>query len=181
MNLIAASAYQISAIGLFFIFFQAAALANGPPDAPLAGAHLSGSGTLRFLGLEVYRAQLWVRPGFNPADYARQPLALELHYARSFSAEAIARRSLDEIQRQQALSEAQVERWQLQLAKALPDVAAGDRIVGIYQPGHGARFLHNGRESGRVDDAEFARLFFGIWLSPQSSEPALRAALLAKP
>ena len=32
--------------------------------------------------------------------------------------------------------------------------------------------------SGELRDAEFARLFFGIWLSPRTSEPALREALL---
>lgn len=32
---------------------------------------------------------------------------------------------------------------------------------------------------GEVADPEFARLFFGIWLSPNTSEPALRQALLA--
>jgi hypothetical protein len=31
---------------------------------------------------------------------------------------------------------------------------------------------------GEVRDATFARLFFGIWLSPRTSEPQLRAALL---
>lgn len=181
MKKIAASAYQISATGIFSLFFCAAALATDAPHAPLAGTQLSGSGTLRFLGLEVYCAQLWVRPGFDPGDYARQPLALELHYAHGFSAEAIARRSIEEMQRQQALSAATARRWQVQLANALVDVAPGDRILGLYSPGEGARFLHNGRESGRVDDAEFARLFFGIWLSPHTSEPGLRAALLAQP
>ena len=34
---------------------------------------------------------------------------------------------------------------------------------------------------GEVPDAEFARLFFGIWLSPQTSEPGLRAELIAAP
>ena len=32
---------------------------------------------------------------------------------------------------------------------------------------------------GEVADPEFARLFFGIWLSPNTSEPSLRQALLA--
>ena len=36
------------------------------------------------------------------------------------------------------------------------------------------------QELAAIDDAELARLFFGIWLSPQTSEPALRSALLAR-
>lgn len=181
MKTIAASAYQISARGLFLLFFQATALASGTPHTPLAGAHLAGSGTLRFLGMEVYQAKLWVQPGFTPRTWTHQSLALELRYARGFSARAIAGRSLEEMQRQQALTEAQTGHWQAQLAALLPDVAAGDRLVGLYQPGQGVRFLFNGQPRGQIDDPLFARLFFGIWLSPQSSEPTLRAALLATP
>ena len=163
------------------MFFQAAALAGAAANTPLSGAHLAGSGTLRFLGLEVYQAQLWVRPGFTPRTWANQPLALELRYARAFSADAIAKRSLEEMQRQQALTGAQTRHWQAQLAALLPDVAAGDRLAGLYEPGQGVRFLFNGQAHGQIDDPLFARLFFGIWLSPQSSEPTLRAALLAAP
>ena len=181
MKTIAASAYQISARGLFLLFFQATALASGTPPTPLAGAHLAGSGTLRFLGMEVYQAKLWVQPGFTPRTWTHQSLALELRYARGFSARAIAGRSLEEMQRQQALTEAQTGHWQAQLAALLPDVAAGDRLVGLYQPGQGVRFLFNGQPRGQIDDPLFARLFFGIWLSPQTSEPTLRAALLATP
>ncbi len=163
------------------MFFQAAALASGTPHAPLAGAQLAGSGTLRFLGLEVYQARLWVRPGFTQTNWAHQALALELRYARGFSAEAIAQRSIEEMQRQQTVPAVQAKRWQAELAALLPDVAAGDRLVGVYAPGEGARFVFNNKALGRIDDPLFARLFFGIWLSPQSSEPTLRAALLAAP
>ena len=55
---------------------------------------------------------------------------------------------------------------------------AGDRITGVHLPGEGARFFVNGRLQGELRDADFARLFFGIWLSPRTSEPALREALL---
>ena len=43
----------------------------------------------------------------------------------------------------------------------------------------GAVFKMAGRVVGEVPDAEFSRLFFGIWLSPQTSEPGLRQELLA--
>jgi hypothetical protein len=57
-------------------------------------------------------------------------------------------------------------------------VAAGDRLTGIHLPGQGARFLANGRPTADVNDPEFARLFFGIWLSDKTPEPQLRLALL---
>jgi len=60
-----------------------------------------------------------------------------------------------------------------------PDVKAGDVITGVHQPAMGVVFWCNGRLLGEVRDPLFARLFFGIWLSPQTSEPQLRSALLA--
>jgi hypothetical protein len=42
----------------------------------------------------------------------------------------------------------------------------------------GARFALNGAVKGEVRELEFARLFFGIWLSEQTSESTLRRGLL---
>lgn len=146
--------------------------------APLAGLHQAGEGTLHFWGMEIYRARLWVSPGFDANDYAALPLALELSYQRAFSAEAIARRSITEMRRVGPFSAEQATRWQQALQAALPDVQPGDRITGLHQPGSGVTFTTPERTVGSVADPEFARLFFGIWLSPQSSEPKLRAELL---
>ncbi|NMM76589.1 chalcone isomerase family protein [Acidovorax sp. SRB_24] len=161
------------------VFHAETAQAQGADTAaPLAGLQRAGEGTLRVWGLEIYRARLWVSPGFAPADYAALPLALELSYARSFSAAAIAERSIAEMRRAGPFSAAQATRWQQALQAALRDVQPGDRITGLYQPGRGATFRMRGRTVGTVADPEFARLFFGIWLAPQTSEPGLRAELL---
>ena len=207
MKNIAVCAMPASASSLFLLFFWASAQASPAPAAPLPppalaagtplpaaplsgvrlpgaqlpGAQLSGAGTLRFLGLRVYEARLWVRPGFAAHAYADQPFALELHYARSFSADAIASRSIDEMRRQQPLTDAQAARWHAALAKAIPSVQGGDELIGLHTPAGSTRFWHNGVETGQLDDPLLSRLFFGIWLSPQSSEPALRAQLLALP
>ena len=138
-----------------------------------------GQGTLRFLGFDVYRARLWAAPGFDASDYTAYPLALELTYHRAFSAEAIAKRSIEEMRRVGSFTAEQALRWQQALQAALPDVKPGDRLLGVYQPGAGAVFRMGGRVVGEVPDAEFSRLFFGIWLSPKTSEPALRQALIA--
>ena len=61
----------------------------------------------------------------------------------------------------------------------VPNVKDGDFIIGEYVPGS-ARFYFNGRLLGEVADADFARLFFGIWLDAKTSAPELRAALLRR-
>ena len=82
------------------------------------------------------------------------------------------------MRRQADISDAQAAAWLAEMQAAFPDVKAGDRISGSHEPGVAAQFFVNGQPSRRVADATFARLFFGIWLSPQTSEPALRQQLL---
>lgn len=161
-----------------FLFGLAAAVAPVHAQVPAAGLQLSGEGSLRFLGMEIYQARLWVTPPFRAADYAAHPLALELNYRRSFTAKAIAERSVQEMRRVGNFTESQAQSWLQALQAALPDVKAGDRVTGLYRPGVGAVFRFQERTVSEIADPEFARLFFGIWLSPQTSEPALRQALL---
>lgn len=143
-----------------------------------ADARLQGQMRFRYWGFHVYDAQLWVRPGFDPLQPLAHPFALSLVYARELRAQDIAERSIEEIERQIEPTPAQVERWRAHLRQALVDVAPGDRLTGIHQPQGAAAFFHNARPTAVVSDAAFAAHFFGIWLSPQTSAPSLRRALL---
>jgi hypothetical protein len=146
--------------------------------AELPAARAVGTGRLKFWGFDVYDAVLWAGPGFRAGDFASQPFALELSYLRSVSAQDIAKRSLEEINRVKPVEPEQAAQWQAALASAIPDVKRGDRVAGIYRPGVGVTFITNGRQTGEIRSAEFARLFFGIWLGPHTSQPALRQALI---
>ena len=146
--------------------------------AALPTAALAGQATLTFWGFEVYQATLWVAPGFTASAYAEHSFALELTYLRDFAGADIAKRSLAEMARQAPMSAEQATRWDGQMRALFPDVRAGDRLTGIHRPDMGVRFVLNGQPLGDIADAEFARRFFGIWLSPQTSEPKLRLALL---
>lgn len=149
----------------------------------LPSASLSGQARFRFWGFEVYQATLWVAPGFAGLGYEQSPFALELAYLRDFKGADIAKRSIAEMRRQASITPmtpAQETAWENQMRALFPDVSAGDRITGLNQPATGAVFWSNGRLIGEVRDPLFAKLFFGIWLSPQTSEPQLRRALLAQ-
>ena len=144
----------------------------------LPTARLLGSGVLRFFGLRVYEARLWAAPGFQPERYAQQPFGLELTYDRKLEGEAIAERSIAEMRRVGPFSAAQADQWLALMKQAFPDVAAQDRLLGLNDGQGEVRFFHNGQPTAQTRDAEYARLFFGIWLAPQTSAPALRDALL---
>ncbi len=135
---------------------------------------LAGEGRLRWLGLHIYDAALWVNGRkWNP----EREFALDIVYARALSGERLAGTSIDEMRRLGFGDEASLARWSEQLARVFPDVRKGDRITGVNRPGVGAEFYHQGRLTGRIDDPEFARAFFAIWLDERTREPRLRQSL----
>ena len=158
------------------------------PGTPLPPAHVAesvpnalfaGTARMRFLAFDVYDASLWVAPGFQASLYGQSPLILELGYLRGLKGRSIAQRSLSEMRRVGSFSPEQEQRWQTAMEASFPDVKAGDHITGVHSPVLGARFWFNGLARPPIRDPEFSRLFFGIWLSPATSEPKLRAALLS--
>jgi hypothetical protein len=147
----------------------------------LPGARLLGQGRLTFLGLNVYGAKLWVTEGFKAEEFMRASVALELEYARSLVGKLIAERSLAEMKKVGDVPDDKAGNWLAAMTQIFPDVNKGDRITGVHAPGEGLRFFVNGKLRGHIRDNEFARLFIGIWLSPRTSEPQLRQALLGQP
>ena len=158
---------------------QRAAVPSEVAAAPPA-ARQQGNGTLRFIGLRVYDARLWIAERPISTDWISLPFALELEYLRALDGEQIADRSLVEMRRQGEIAAEPAARWLAAMKKMFPDVKAGDRITGLNLPGEGVRFFINGTARGDVKDTDFARFFFGIWLSPKTSEPGLREGLLGK-
>lgn len=146
--------------------------------ALLPDARLLGSGRMRYFGIHIHDARLWVGTSFDPARYAELPFALELDYARSFDGARIAERSLVEMQRIEESAPADASAWLAAMKQIFPDVAAGQRIVGVHLPGRGVVFFGDRGRLGEIRDAAFARQFFAIWLSPRTSEPRLRRELL---
>lgn len=141
---------------------------------PTAGLQRWGNGEFRRFGFLVYEATLWA--GSNPES---PPLALRLDYKRKIPGSAIVEASIKEM-RLLGTDETLLGRWGEAMARIMPDVRPGDHILGHYRKS-GASFYLNGRLLGAVEDAEFARRFFAIWLDPRGSAPELRAALLRRP
>lgn len=143
------------------------------PGAEDGGWARVGSGTMRWLGIEVYAASLWTQGGERWS--ADRPYALRIEYRRPISARRLVSTSLDEMAR---LGQDEPGRWRGELERALPSVAAGDVIVGVARPGRGAAFYHRGSLTAEVRDERFAEAFFAIWLDQRTREPELRSRLL---
>ena len=138
-----------------------------------------GEGRLRFLAIHVYDSSMWTT---TPTAYGpNDTFALEIRYAISIKGKALTERSLKEMKGLGYTDEAKRTRWEGDMDRVFPDLRTGDRLVGVNVPGKGARFYSADKFLGAVDDPEFARAFFGIWLDEKTSEPGLRAKMLKLP
>ena len=135
----------------------------------------AGEGRLRWLGLHIYDASLWIKSARWDAE---QVFVLDLRYARNIKSRRLVDASLDEMRRLGFGNEKQLERWGEQMARVLPDVSKGEHLTGVNRPGVGAEFYYEGRVVGTIADPEFARAFFSIWLDARTREPGLRRSLI---
>lgn len=134
-----------------------------------------GEGRMRWFGIHLYDATLWVSGGqFDP----RQPFALDIRYARDIPRERLVESSVSEMRRLGFGRPEALERWGRKMGQVFPDVRQGDRLVGLYVPGQGARFFSDKGFLGAVEEDAFAEAFFAIWLDFRTREPSLRASLL---
>lgn len=139
-------------------------------------ARVIGQGDMRWLGFRLYTAQLW---SATPR-VGDEPFALVLNYHRRISREQLVDASIKEMQRvaDTPPDEQGLGRWRDYMMQAFRDVGEGDQLIGVYLPGRGCRFYQRNALLATIDDAEFARAFFAIWLSPQARDPDLRRQLL---
>jgi hypothetical protein len=135
---------------------------------------LQGLGRLNFWGFHVYDANL-----YRGATKDSQEFALELKYQRSFSGEAIANRTVDEM-KNLGVADAQAVTWGKELASFFPNIEPGQTITAVYIPKQGTSFFYDGKKLSQIQGADFAKAFFGIWLDSKTSVPKLRADLLGQ-
>lgn len=147
-------------------------------SAPGGDYRQLGSGEMRWFGLKVYDAALWVPAG--SAWSADTAFALAIRYARHIAGDKLVDSSIDEMRRLGFGDETRLARWRSELTRALPSVAPGEILVGARIPGAGARFWHDGKPTAELGDPDLARAFFAIWLDSRTREPALRARLLGE-
>jgi hypothetical protein len=134
-----------------------------------------GSGKYAVLFITAYDTELWTDA---PQWSMNVPFALTLRYHIGFSSSYLVNRSLREMKGvDPKLSDADIERYRKAMAFFAP-ASSGDKMTMLYQPGQPVRFFKNGAPTGEVNEPGFAQDFFGVWLSPATSEPDLRKSLL---
>ena len=134
-----------------------------------------GKGRLTYLFWDVYDATLYAPQG---SWQEGQPFALQLSYLREIEGKKIADRSVEEMRNQGIKDEVKLATWHAQMRKIFPNVDEGVRLTGVYTEKGETVFYKNDREVGRINDPEFSKAFFDIWLNEKTSAPDLRRKLL---
>ncbi len=134
-----------------------------------------GSATLRVLFWDIYESTLFTPDGDWSPDI--RPLRLDIRYLRNIESANLVEQTRKEWQSQGITSE-QHDRWLAVLETIWPNVTPGDVIsLSIDLEGR-STFSFNGNRVGSIEAAGFGADFAGIWLSPSTSRPKLRAALI---
>jgi hypothetical protein len=165
-------------IGLCLTLISVAAKADSVPSYVsryVKDAAPVGEGRMSYMFWELYDATLYASQG----EFKKgKPFALSLKYLRPIEGRKIADTSAEEIRRQGRANEYKIAAWHEQMRRIFPDVNEQTTLTGIYQPGRGVTFYQNDVRVGVIQDDEFGKNFFDIWLGPQTRAPDLRRALM---
>ena len=166
-------------IAIFFLASPCIALAaEKPPELAgiIAAERPVGEAKLKKLFLHVYDAAFWS----DSRGWSKPPYALNITYAMHFTPDELADRTLDEMKHVSGMPQDSLVKYAELLRHLYLEVNDGDRITALQKNTSTTVFFHNGKKLGEVHDAGFAQPFFGIWLSPRSSEPEMQQTLTGK-
>ncbi|MFC4700365.1 chalcone isomerase family protein [Glaciecola siphonariae] len=134
-----------------------------------------GEARLEIMFWDIYDAKLIAPNGdFHP----EKPFALALTYLREFEGKNIASRSIDEMRDQGMKDEVKLAKWFEKMQQVFPNVDEGQTLTGIVDDKQHSHFYFNDNKMGTIEDPEFTKWFFNIWLSEDTSQPKLRQKLL---
>ncbi len=144
---------------------------------------------LRGVGLLVYRwvIDAYVAALYLPADVASTqalsdvPKRLEIEYFWALAAEDFGP-AADMILRSQydEATLAPLRDRMDQMSAAYRAVEPGDRYALDYVPGRGTTLSWNGEELVTVPGADFASVYFAVWLGSEPADASLKRQLLEK-
>ncbi len=143
--------------------------------AASSSLQMVGEARLNVMFFSVYDSRLYTEDGrYEPEQ---RPLRLEIEYLRNIKAKALVEQTGAEWDHLQVTHERR-DAWLGELTALWPDVSKNDVIALELDEDNRSTFYFNGEKLGMMEDADFGTHFVAIWLSPDTSRPTLREALL---
>lgn len=136
-----------------------------------------GEARLSVLFWDIYLSSLYSDDG----TYSRgqRPLRLDVQYLRDIAADALLERTAAEWE-SQGLEHENQQQWLAELGQLWPDVSQNDILTLELDEREISTFFLNGVRLGTIEDSGFGQHFLDIWLSPGTSRPELRLALIGQ-
>lgn len=128
----------------------------------------------------VYTAALYQPADTGPDDVlADLPRHLEIDYLRKISRADFIKAADDMLAKQHRPEVIQsIQAGIDQINPLYEDVQKGDRYALTYIPGEGTTLKFNGEVKGVIEGAEFARIYFSIWLGENNPYKEFRDRLV---
>jgi hypothetical protein len=155
-----------------------------PPTLTVHGQELvlNGSGVRTYLRIPMYAGGLYLTSPSSDADAiiaADEPMVVRMHiiYGRLTGKQMV--RAIDRgfARATGGDTEPFVDELAM-LLSSLEIVTTGDVVDIYHQPGQGLGVLLNGEFKGEVDNLDFKRAVFAIWLGPDPVQAKLKRAML---
>lgn len=155
---------------------------EGTADLPDGPVGLRGATLCRYWGFKVYTAAFYTTPEARSLEdiLGPAPKRLVLHYNRRIKADEIIEASEHALRNNPDVDVPALRERLNRIYSWYEDVREGDRFHLDYTPGQGSSLYFNGRLKGVIEGEDFARAFFGIWLSDYSLDNDYRDRLLGR-
>lgn len=139
-----------------------------------------GSGLLEFLKFDMYTAALYVPAEVEGVEgvLADVPKRLELYYHRNIKVEWMNKAAEKVMRKNPAVDFDAVEARVQLISAAYQKVSKGDRYALQYDPGQGTTLFLNDSPQISLPGYDFAKAYFGIWLSEYPANEELRDKLI---
>ena len=139
-----------------------------------------GQAHFTWLWFDVYDSTLRTPNGKYVS--LKSPLALQITYRRSISAEDLLT-ATEKQWKKLNFKKNEITQWMATLNKVFPSVEEGDQLVYQSNGKTGTFYFKPIAQSdfktiGEIKDTTFNRAFLSIWLSPESQYPELRNQLI---
>ncbi len=139
-----------------------------------------GNATLTWGFWKIYDSELRTPSGKYVSENS-EPLALVITYSRDIDAEDLLDATVEQWEHL-GYSKNQVDSWLPSMKGVWPNVKEGDRLIYVLSDQTGQFFYQAlndvAKPTGSLNEATLADAFANIWLSPDTSYPTLRLALI---